>query len=201
MAMKLTGEKKYRGIMTEMAGERKENRENRKDKNILGNEGMMTVEAAAIVPILLIIVIVQVLFSLFLIDMSVAKSEALRIAEETSAAWKTDARLADGSFESKQLISRNKNFLRQRDRSKLNTRAESRLRKRVLNRLNTASLSRYGVSIKGERVCTQVSVRYAVPFGGGKRYTEISGWTFTCKGKADIGNEEELLRQVMADSK
>lgn len=186
----------------------KENRENRlkkcflqKDKNTLGNDGMMTVEAAAIVPILLIIVIVQVLFSLFLIDMSVAKSEALRIAEETSAAWKTDARLTDGSFEPKQLISRNKSFLRQRDRSKLNTGAESRLRKRVLDRLNTASLSRCGVNIKGERVCTQVSVQYAIPFGGGKRYTGISGWIFTCKGKADIGNEEELLRQVIADSK
>ena len=40
----------------------------------MGNNGMMTVEASVVVPIILIIVVTEFFFGLFLIDMSVVKS-------------------------------------------------------------------------------------------------------------------------------
>lgn len=164
----------------------------------IGNKGMMTVEAAVIVPIILIIIVTQIFFSIFLIDMSVAKSEALRLADEAAVVWKTDGELADGDYISQKLISRNRNFLRQKGRSGLISKTRGRLKKRILPRLNKASLKTCQAGIQGDKVYTQISLRYGSPLLGSKRYTGISGWTFQCKGTAVISNEEELLRQTMA---
>ena len=77
----------------------------------MGNKGMMTVEASVVVPIILIIVVTEFFFGLFLIDMSVVKSETMRLADEAADVWKTDGKLADGTYKSQQLLLRNKNFL------------------------------------------------------------------------------------------
>lgn len=158
----------------------------------------MTVEAAVIVPIILIIIVTQIFFSLFLIDMSVAKSESLRLANEAAAVWKTDGKLVDGDYVSQKLISRNKNFLRQKGRSSLVGKTKARLKKRILSRLNKSSLKTCQASIRGDKVYTQISLQYGSPLRGSKKYAGISGWTFRCKGTAVISNEEELLRQTMA---
>ena len=50
----------------------------------MGNKGMMTVEASVVVPIILIIVVAEFFFGLFLIDMSVVKSETMRLADEAA---------------------------------------------------------------------------------------------------------------------
>ena len=47
----------------------------------MGNKGMMTVEASVVVPIILIIVVTEFFFGLFLIDMSVVKSETMNFAD------------------------------------------------------------------------------------------------------------------------
>lgn len=57
----------------------------------MGNKGMMTVEASVVVPIILIIVVTEFFFGLFLIDMSVVKSETMRLADEAADVWKTDS--------------------------------------------------------------------------------------------------------------
>lgn len=159
------------------------------------NKGMMTVEASVVVPIILIIVITQFFFGLFLIDMAVAGSETARLADETASAWKTDGKLADGTYSSQQLLLRNKNFLRKNNRGQLTGKARARLKKRLAARLNIASLDSYTVSISGNQVLVQASVHFGIPFLGGRKYTGIKGWTFTCRGRADINNEEELLRK------
>ena len=158
----------------------------------------MTVEAAVIVPIILIIIVTQIFFSLFLIDMSVAKSEALRLADEVADVWKTDGNLENGDYVSQKLINRNKNFLRQKGRSSLVSRTKARLKKRILSRLNEASLKTCQASIREDKVYTQVSLQYSSPILGSKKYAGISSWTFRCKGTAAISNEEELLRQIVA---
>ena len=53
----------------------------------MGNKGMMTVEASVVVPIILIIVVTEFFFGLFLIDMSVVKSETMRLADEAAAIY------------------------------------------------------------------------------------------------------------------
>lgn len=155
---------------------------------------MMTVEASLVVPIILFIVVTELFFGLFLIDMSVAKSESIRLADETADVWKTDGKLADGTYKSGQLLLRNKNFLRNGNREQLISKAKVRLRKRITARLNIALLDSYKVTISGNKIIVQVSLRFGNLFRGGRKYTGISGWRFQCEGKADINNEEELLR-------
>lgn len=163
----------------------------------MGNKGMMTVEASLVVPIILFIVVIQLFFGLFLIDMSVAKSEAARLADETADVWKTDGNLADGSYQSGKLLLRNKNFLKNSNRVQLISKAKVRLRKRITDRLNVASLDSCKVFISGDKVFTQASIQLGNPFRGGRKYTGIKGWSFKCEGKADINNEEELLRAYL----
>ena len=86
----------------------------------MGNKGMMTVEASVVVPIILIIVVAEFFFGLFLIDMSVVKSETMRLADEAADVWKTDGKLADGTYKSQQLLLRNKNFLQKNRRGQQN---------------------------------------------------------------------------------
>ena len=78
----------------------------------MDNRGMMTVEAACIVPIILMIIVIEIFFGIFLIDMSSVKGETIRLADETADVWKTDGNLIDGTYKPQQLLSRNKNFLR-----------------------------------------------------------------------------------------
>ena len=44
----------------------------------MDNRGMMTVEAACIVPIILMIIVIEIFFGIFLIDISSVKSETIR---------------------------------------------------------------------------------------------------------------------------
>lgn len=163
----------------------------------MNNKGMMTVEAAVIVPIILIIVMVQMFFCLFLIDMSVAKSEALRLADETADVWKTDGELVDGRYKAGQLLSRNKKFLCKNARRQLTSKAKTRLTARISTRLNRALLGQSKVSISGDTVSANVTLQLSIPFWGSQKYTGISGWIFHCKGEATISNEEEILRKEM----
>ena len=148
------------------------------------NKGMMTVEASVVVPIILIIVVTEFFFGLFLIDMSVVKSETMRLADEAADVWKTDGKLADGTF------------LQKNRRGQLISKTRLRLQKRIATRLNIASLDSYKVSISGDKVLVQASVRLGNPLLGGRKYTGIKGWIFKCEEKADITNEEELLRKL-----
>ena len=155
----------------------------------MGNKGMMTVEASVVVPIILIIVVTEFFFGLFLIDMSVVKSETMRLADEAADVWKTDGKLADGTYKSQQLLQKNR-------RGQLISKTRLRLQKRIAARLNIASLDSYKVSISGDKVLVQASVRLGNPLLGGRKYTGIKGWIFKCEEKADITNEEELLRKL-----
>lgn len=163
---------------------------------MMGNKGMMTVEASLVVPIILIIVVTEFFFGLFLIDMSVVKSETMRLADETADAWKTDGNLANGTYKAQQLLLRNKNFLQKNNRGQLVSKARLRLQKRIAARLNIASLTSCKVSILGDKVFVRTSLRLGNPLLGGRKYTGIKGWVFKCEGKADINNEEELLRKL-----
>ena len=167
----------------------------------MGNKGMMTVEASVVVPIILIIVVAEFFFGLFLIDMSVVKSETMRLADEAADVWKTDGKLADGTYKSQQLLLRNKNFLQKNRRGQLISKTRLRLQKRIATRLNIASLDSYKVSISGDKVLVQASVRLGNPLLGGRKYTGIKGWIFKCEEKADITNEEELLRKLSGNSR
>ena len=56
----------------------------------MGNKGMMTVEASVVVPIILIIVVTEFFFGLFLIDMSVVKSETMQMYGKQTGSWQME---------------------------------------------------------------------------------------------------------------
>lgn len=159
---------------------------------------MITIEASLIIPIILIIVMVQMFFGLFLIDMSVAKSETLRLADEATDVWKTDGKLIDGTYNPQQLLIRNKNFLRHNTVSRLSDKIKARLTKRISSRLNRSSISKSSVESFGDKVSVRVSICFAVPLWGSREYAGVSGWTFHCRGKAVLSNEEEILRKELS---
>lgn len=168
----------------------------------MGNKGMMTVEASVVVPIILIIVVTEFFFGLFLIDMSVVKSETMQFWRMKRQMYgKQTGKLADGTYKSQQLLLRNKNFLQKNRRGQLISKTRLRLQKRIATRLNIASLDSYKVSISGDKVLVQASVRLGNPLLGGRKYTGIKGWIFKCEEKADITNEEELLRKLSGNSR
>lgn len=164
----------------------------------MDNRGMMTVEAACIVPIILMIIVIEIFFGIFLIDMSSVKSETIRLADETADVWKMDGNLIDGTYKPQQLLSRNKNFLRHNNRGQLIGKAKARLAKRISTRLSGTTLCKNGVSFSGDKVSASASIRFLIPVWGSREYTGTVGWIFTCKEKAVISNEEELLRKQTA---
>ena len=111
----------------------------------MDNRGMMTVEAACIVPIILMIIVIEIFFGIFLIDMSSVKSETIRLADETADVWKTDGNLIDGTYKPQQLLSRNKNFLRHNNRGQLIGKAKARLTKRISTRLSGTTLCKNAI--------------------------------------------------------
>lgn len=54
------------------------------------------------------------------------------------------------------------------------------------------------MSFSGDKVSASASIRFLIPVWGSREYTGTAGWTFTCKEKAVISNEEELLRKQTA---
>ncbi len=161
---------------------------------------MITVEAAVIVPMLTILVVVCVFFFLFLLDMAAAKGEAIRSANETAAVWKTDGRLDTGEYPSASLLSRKEGFLLTADRTTLTKKAKKRLSGRLEKRVNVSKIGNCKVTIRGNTVHTRVELSFSLPFQGGKTYAGISGWKFFCNAAADLNNEEECLRKKMAEA-
>ena len=163
----------------------------------MDNRGMMTVEAACIVPIILMIIVIEIFFGIFLIDMSSVKSETIRLADETADVWKTDGNLIDGTYKPQQLLSRNKNFLRHNNRGQLIGKAKARLAKRISTRLSGTTLCKNGVSFSGDKVSASASIRFLIPVWGSREYMGTAGWTFTCKEKAVISNEEDKCKRIL----
>ena len=67
-----------------------------------------------------------------------------------------------------------------------------------ITRLSGTALCKNGVSFSGDKVSASASIRFLIPVWGSREYTGTAGWTFTCKEKAVISNEEELLRKQTA---
>lgn len=156
-------------------------------------KGMMTVESAAIVPVISFAVVGIVFLLLFFIDMSVAKSESMRIASETAAVWKTSGDLVTGEYESGQLLSRNIYFLMRGDRKDLEGKAEQRLTKRIRERLLITRLSQSTVTINLQKVTVDVELIFRWPL---RSVEEIMGelTSFSCTSISPTDNWEEQLR-------
>ncbi|MCD8019310.1 MAG: hypothetical protein LUF92_06910 [Clostridiales bacterium] len=156
-------------------------------------DGMMTVEVSFIVPMISCIIVGFIFVLLFFLDISVAKSEAMRIADETAAAWKTDGDLVTGDYEPKELLSRSIYFLTKNNRADLVSEAESRMSERINTRLSVMKLSESNVSIQSKMVKATVSLSFRWPLSWMEQLMGDS-LSFSCEAKAPVDNWQDMLR-------
>lgn len=155
---------------------------------------MITVEAALLAPGLLLCIIWILYMMLFLLDMSVVKSETRRIADEAAAVWKTDGSLVDGTYEENELLSRPMLFLLQGGRGEWKDRSASRGSRRIRGRLSIAKPGKMEVRLEKNRVKVCGTVQMNDPFSRAARQWGMGALSFTATSCRTIENWEEWLR-------
>lgn len=156
-------------------------------------EGMMTVEAAVIVPAVSFILVGVVFFFLFFLDISVAKSEAMRIASETAAAWKSDGSLITGVYDEEKLLSRDVYFLVSGNRSEMEGKAQKRMASRMDERLLVSKRKENSVTVRMNQVKVEAELCFRWPLPGVEKLMGELLF-FSCTVESPLDNWEEQLR-------
>lgn len=156
-------------------------------------DGMMTIEAAVIVPIICFVLIGIIFLFLFFVDMAVTQSEGMRIVSETSASWKTDGSLITGEYDSGDLLTRNIYFLIDGKRKDLALEAEKRLKSRLTERLLVTKIDDTTVNVELWRVTARMKLHFQWPL---RSVEKIMGkWlSFSCTVVSSTDCWEEQLR-------
>ena len=184
----------YEGLCL-IKGIRKGEGQGRVKGKIPGNEGgMMTVEVSVILPTLCLLIAGAVFFVLFLLDMSVVKSETQRIVAEAAAVWKTEGRLADGEYSLQRLAQRPLTKILIRNNEDLLGQAETRLRTRIMARTCLVKRVETNVHIRGDCVCGTCQLFFAIPLSGIAEYLLRDSWSYHCRSRAQIDGVQEMLR-------
>lgn len=166
--------------------------ESRMDR-IKKDGGMMTVEAAAVVPVLSLIVVGVTLLFLFFLDLSAAKSEAIRAAGEAASAWKTGGDLATGDYRIEDRLEEYTLFLTGSLEKELAQRAQERMIRRINERLVVGRLQHGDVRFAMGTVRAEAELILRWPLAGVEEYMgeHIS---FRCLAAAPVDNWQEVLR-------
>lgn len=162
-------------------------------KMIKEQRGMMTVEAAVIIPVVSFLLVGIVFLFLFFLDMSVVKSEATRIAGEAAAAWKTDGSLITGEYDEKGLLTRNIYFLVTGSRKALAAEAEQRMTERANERLLITKVNQSSVTINMQRVKAEAELYFRWPLRGVEKMLGQL-LSFSCTVVSPVDSWEEQLR-------
>lgn len=170
---------------------------NRKEVNRMGrlkkDGGMMTVEAAAIVPVISLVLAGVTLLFLFLLDISAAKSEVIRMAGETASAWKTGGELTTGDYQIEDRLGENSFFLTGSHEKELEQKAKERLIRRINERLVIARLHQGNVWFSMGRVKAEAELILCWPLTVMEEYFGKS-FSFCCSAASPVDNWQEILR-------
>ncbi len=158
------------------------------------NSGMMTVEAAFIVPILMFIIIGILLLMFFILDMSVVKSETMRIAMEAADSWKTDGEAITGDYQDEVLFSRPLLYAITGKHSNVLSTAQKRLTPRIQERLVWARYESSSVKASGTRVTVKANLVLPIKVGGIQKWTGMSQLKFQAESAAMLDNRTEYIR-------
>lgn len=162
-------------------------------KYAMEEKGMVTVEMAVLIPLITLVAAGTVFFFLFFLDMSAARGEAVRIADETAAAWKTNGELATGMYDDAELIKRKLGFLVTGEREALAKRAQIRLRNRTEERLSISRVVEAGVSIRAFQVRTRIRLIFRFPLASMEKFMGTF-LEFSCETSSPVDCWEECLR-------
>lgn len=158
------------------------------------DEGMMTIEVSVILPMLCLLIAGAVFFVLFLLDMSVVKSETQRIANEAAAVWKTEGQLAGGEYVFEKLEQRSPAKLMVRNNEALMKQAKRRLQSRIMRRTCLVKSVETQVQIRGNDVYGTCRIHFAVPLSKASGYFLRDSWSYRCRSRAHIDDIQEKLR-------
>ncbi|HJC31597.1 MAG TPA: hypothetical protein H9934_05655 [Candidatus Anaerobutyricum faecale] len=163
------------------------------DKIVKEEKGMMTVEAAVIIPAISFILVGIVFLFLFFLDMSAVKSEAMRVAGEAASSWKTDGSLVTGEYDEHALLTRNIYFLVTGSRKALTAEAEQRMTKRINERLLITRVDQSSVTINMQKVKAEAELHFRWPLRGVEK---MMGQllSFSCTTASPVDSWEEQLR-------
>lgn len=154
--------------------------------------GRITVEVALLLPTIVFLLVWLVFFMVFLLDMSILKSEVIRLADETSVIWDKDGELETGRYE--QTITENsiEGLLSAADIKGLENDAVARLKERMKKRLMMTSSKSLHVDIGSKNVTVRGTVSFHLPFPD-SGFLELHGLQFTGKAVAPVNNWQEYL--------
>ncbi|MDD7114719.1 MAG: hypothetical protein PUH88_09705 [Lachnospiraceae bacterium] len=156
--------------------------------------GKITIEVSIIVPVISIILVGVVFLLLFFLDMSVVKSETVRISNEVASCWKADADLSTGDYAEEKLLKREVYFLVKNKRKALINRAEKRLEQRLKERLVVTGIKNKSVKLQIDRVVTSATIHFLWPLNNITDYMGTEELVFTCRSISPVENREEKLR-------
>lgn len=155
----------------------------RKIKEIMKQErGMTTLEVTVLIPVMMWISCMILLFLMFLLDMSVAKSESERVCTELAQAVKRGADPADGTFSLQRWFE---------EKQETDTaEARKRLTRRLRERICVARVQQVAIEVKEEEVSVRTSLRLPV------RLPALSGsrgrWRFKAESHT-LSDRRQLL--------
>lgn len=132
------------------------------------DEGMMTVEASVIVPLLWLVIAMLVFCSLFLLEMAATQSECMRISSELASTWKKGKEM-EGA-------------------------ASDRLHRRISERVHMSTLKEYGVRADAEEVKAIAVIEFALPLNGIRKLFGVGEWGLHCSSTASVCRWEDILR-------
>ncbi len=161
--------------------------------------GMITVETSVIVPILFFLTAGLLFFQLFMIDMAAAKSGAMQTAVESAASWKTGSQSATGTYQVKDLLDRDQDYLKnsQAD-SKCLKNARTGIRRKMSGSFLLVRASSSSASIRNGKVQVREKMYFHLPVKGAVHYLGRQGWHFSCSQTAVVDDWQEALRKGCA---
>ena len=162
-------------------------------------EGRATVEVALLFPTIFFLILWLCYFMLFMLDMSIAKSEAIRIADEAAAVGERDGQLETGRFKLSSGSSLLAFITSYRNKGQAESKAKTRLKKRMKERLVMTSPRKVDVGI-GKKVRAQAGVRFSLPHPG-LRISGGAGFTFLARAVSPADDWEDQMRKALAGRK
>lgn len=155
--------------------------------------GRITLEAALLMPAIIFWIVGLVLFMVFLLDMSIVKSEAIRIADEAAMMMDKDGNLETGEYKinrGKTIYLKAAPFL---GNGRIRKSGSERFHKRVQERLVISSCRKTDVKPGISCIRTSGTVFYRQSFPGKILAGICKSSQFTGKAAAPVNDWEILL--------
>lgn len=164
-------------------------------ENLFRNDaGMMTVEASVIVPLLAFIVLITVFMSVLILDLSVAKSETMIVANEAAQCWQSGGDLSSGEYDKKELLGRSVTYTLTEAGKKTEEKAGKRFADRLKERFMLVRPTGTDLKTGVDRITLSVDLSAGLPFRTMSSLFGSEAMGIGASSTACYANWEETIR-------